>query len=96
MGVNKGAGTLYHLSFLTMADVAAIVCGIYQYQESVHNGLTVSMPIITRDSNNICHRVGGQSDMKSFAVGGQFYHNWAHCGIEVVPVVEGEVRPIYK
>ena len=76
MGVNKGADTLHHLSFLTMADVAAIICGIYQNQESVHNGMTMSVPTIAGDSSNICHRVGGKSDTKSFAVG-KFYHNWA-------------------
>lgn len=92
MGVNKGAKTLCHLLFLAMADVATIVRGIYQHQESVDDGLIMSMPI-AGDSNNICHRVGVKSDTKSFPVG-QFYNNWAHYGIEVVPLVGGDVRPI--
>ena len=53
MGVNKRAETLHHFLFLAMADVAAIVRWIYQYEESVDNGLTMSMPTIAGDSNNI-------------------------------------------
>ena len=60
MGVNQGAKTLYHLLLLTMANVAAIVHRIHQYQESVYNGLTMFASTIAGDINNICHRVGGK------------------------------------
>lgn len=50
---------------------------------------------IDGDSNNICHVVARKSEIKSATVA-EFYKHWSSCGIKVVPIVDGDVRPICK
>jgi hypothetical protein len=52
-------------------------------------------PTIDGDSNNICHVVARELEIKSVAVA-EFYKQWSTCGIKVVPIVDGDVRPTCK
>lgn len=94
MGVINGIETLYQLTNLTRSDIAAIVRGEFDRLQA-KGGLNMSLPTIDGDSNNICHVIARKSDTKSFAVA-EYYNNWAHCGIQVTPIVDGDVRPTCK
>ena len=94
MGVKHGKSTLYHLSKLPKHGVAAILRGLHESRKE-GGDLRMSMPTIDGDSNNICYIWAGKSANKSTAVG-QFYSNWAKCGLKVTPVVDGDVRPTSK
>ena len=94
MGATKGSHTLYHLNNLTLADIAAMTRGLFNEMRGLL-GLNMSMPTIDGDSNNICQTVARKSDTKSSAVA-EFYCRWSHGGIQVVPVVDGDVRPTCK
>ena len=94
MGATKGSHTLYHLNNLTLADIAAMTRGLFNEMRGLL-GLKMSMPTIDGDSNNICQTVARKSDTKSSAVA-EFYCRWSHGGIQVVPVVDGDVRPTCK
>ena len=94
MGASNGADTLYHLKDLTRADIAAIVRGLYGEMKELP-GCNMSMPTIDGDSNNICLTIARKSDTKSASVA-SFFNDWAHCGIKVVPIVDGDVRPVCK
>jgi len=52
-------------------------------------------PTIDGDSNDICHVVACKSEIKSAAVA-EFYKQWSTCGIKVVLIVDGDVRPTCK
>ena len=94
MGASKGSDTLYHMKQLTRADIAAIARGLFHELKSASD-ITMSMPTIDGDSNNICQTIARKSGTKSVAVA-EFYNEWSHCGIQVVPVVDGDNRPICK
>jgi hypothetical protein len=94
MGVNKGSETLAHLKKLSRADVAAILRGLYEAKRST-NELNMAQPTIDGDSNNIAFVIATKSDNKSASLG-TYYRDWAYCGLKVVPVVDGDVRPTAK
>lgn len=94
MGASKGSDTLYHLKKLSRTYIGAIVRGLFEELRSASD-INMSMPTIDGDSNNICQTIARKSDTKSVAVA-EFYNDWSHCGIEVVPVVDGDVRPDCK
>lgn len=94
MGVSAGANTLYHLTGLSRSDCAAVLRGIYEERRSA-NELKMSQPTIDGDSNNICYLAARYSSNKSMAVG-MFYREWANCGLQITPVVDGDVRPTCK
>jgi hypothetical protein len=96
MGVNKGADTLYHATQLTRADIGVIIRGIWeQRREADEPGFNMEKPTIDGDSNNICHVTARKSEIKSVTVA-DFFKQWASCGIKVVPIVDGDVRPTCK
>lgn len=86
---------LFTLRNLSRADVAAVNRRLFEDIRSSDKHFKMSQPTIDGDSNNVCHVVARKSDTKSLAVG-EFYNNWAYCGIRVVPVVDGDVRPTAK
>ena len=94
MGVNQAAATFYSLSPLTRLDVGAIVRGLYE-EKRMDEGFNMTQPTIDGDSNNICHMVARKKPSKSEAVA-EFYKKWALCGLAVVPVVDGDIRPTCK
>ena len=94
MGASKGSDTLYHIKNLTRADIAAIIRGVFDERRGASD-INMSMPTIDGDSNNICQTIARKSDTKSVTVA-EFYNDWSHCGIQVVPVVDGDNRPICK
>ena len=94
MGVNYGASTLYKLTGLSDVCVTAILRGMYEEARAAGNH-SISQPTIDGDSNNICHIAARHSSNKSLTVG-HFYTKWAKCGIKVVPVVDGDIRPTAK
>ena len=96
MGVTKGSDTLYHATHLTRADLGRIIRGQWEERRaSKEPGFIMEMPTIDGDSNNICHVVARKSEIKSVAVA-EFYKHWSSCGIKVVPIVDGDVRPTCK
>ena len=94
MGIKKGTETLYQISLLTRADVAAITRGLYE-EKRADNGFNMSQPTIDGDSNNICHVVAHKTCTKSMAVA-EFYNDWANCGLNIVPICDGDIRPMCK
>ena len=94
MGVVNASSTLYQLTPLNRPDVASIIRGLYE-EKRRNQGFNMSHPTIDGDSNNICHVVARKSSSKSEAVAA-FYNNWGHCGLAVVPVVDGDIRPTCK
>ena len=96
MGVNKGSETLYHATWLTRADLGHIIRGLWdERKQSNEQGFLMDKPTIDGDSNNICHVVARKLEIKSVAVA-EFYKQWSTCGIKVVPIVDGDVRPTCK
>ena len=94
MGVKSGSEALYHMTGLSRADVAAICRGLYEDRRGT-DGFTMSQPTIDGDSNNICCVIARNSDNKSVLVGA-YYRDWALCGLNVAPIVDGDVRPTCK
>jgi hypothetical protein len=74
--------------------VAAICRGLYE-DRRVTDGFNMSQPTIDGDSNNICCVIARKSENKSVLVGA-YYRDWALCGLNVTPVVDGDVRPTCK
>jgi hypothetical protein len=94
MGISNGSETLYHLTGLTRADVAAVACGLfYDAKDTLYKHM--NLPTIDCDTNNVVENVVRKSSSKSEAVA-KFYHEWALCWLHVVPVVDGEIRPVCK
>jgi hypothetical protein len=93
MGVKQGSHTLYHAAQLTRADIGVIIRGIWEKRrEADEPGFNMEKPTIDGDSNNICHVIARKSEIKSAEVA-EFYKKWSTCGIKVVPIVDGDVRP---
>lgn len=96
MGVKKGSETLFHATWLTRADLGNIIRGLWDEREqSNEQGFLMDKPTIDGDSNDICHVVARKSEIKSAAVA-EFYKQWSTCGIKVVLIVDGDVRPTCK
>ena len=94
MGISSGAQTLYHLEGLSIADVAAGMRGLYNDRKTQEE-LSMDMPTIDGDSNNILKVVGGASNTKSAAVA-MYFSKWKETGITVHPMVDGKTRPNAK
>ena len=94
LGVSKGSETLAHLKKLSRADVGAIICMLYETRKS-STDLLMAQPTIDGDSNNIAFVVANKSNNVSMAVAA-YYRDWAHCGLKVAPVADGDVRPTAK
>ena len=94
MGVESGAQTLHHLKHLTRADIAEIARGLYE-ERRTDEGFNMAQPTIDGDSNNVCYVVAMKSCSKSEKVAA-FYNDWAQCGLAVIPVTDGDVRPTCK
>ena len=96
MGVKKGSDTLYHATRLTRANLGHIIRGLWdERKQSNEQEFLMNKPTIDGDSNNICHVIARKSELKSSAVA-EFYKQWSTCGIKVVPIVDGDVRPTCK
>ena len=96
LGVKKGSDALYHATGLTRVDLGKIIRGQWDERRgSKELGFDMSIPTIDGDNNNICHVVARKSEIKSVTVA-EFYKRWSSCGIKVVPIVDGDVRPTCK
>jgi hypothetical protein len=95
MGINDGSETLYHLTGLTRADVAAVARGLFYDAKDSDLYKNMRLPTIDCDTNNVVENVARKSSSKSETVA-RFYHEWALCGLHVVPIVDGEIRPVCK
>ena len=83
MGVTNGVQTLYSLKGLTIGDVTDISRALAE-----EYGI---FPTIDVDCSNVCFMVG-----KSAASLSSFLMKYAQTGVCVVPVCDGDVRPISK
>ena len=95
MGISSGAQTLYHLEGLSIADVAACIRGLYQDRKTLEE-LSMDMPTIDGDSNNILKVVGGGVTTTKSAAVASYFVKWKETGIIVHPMVDGKTRPVAK
>ena len=87
MGISSGAQTPYHLEGLSIADVAAGIRGFYQDRKSQEE-LSMDVPTIDGDSNNIMKVVGGGASSTKSAAVATYFVRWKETGIKVHPMVD--------
>ena len=94
MGVANGGKTLYSLKCLKRADVAKICRSLFIAQKA--SSLTLAQrPTIDANCNNVRYITGRKAKSTTHATANML-SAWASCGLTVIPICDGEIRPTCK